>query len=73
MEKFDDTGKCRHLKFLLFLAVAGLPCHAGFSLVDESNGYPLVAVHCLLSGVAFLTAEHRLQGSWASVVVAPAL
>ena len=44
----------------LFLAVAGLPCHAGFSLAVESDGYSPVVVHCLLTGVAFLTAEHRL-------------
>ena len=57
----------------LFLAVVGLHCHAGFSIVVASNGYSLVAEHCFLIGVAFLIAEQRLQGSWASVVVAPAL
>ena len=38
-----------------------------------SRGYRLVAVHGLLLAVASLVAEHRLQGTRASVVVAPGL
>ena len=61
----------------LFLAMLGLHCCSGFSLVVASGGYPLVAVLRLLIAVAFLVAEHghvlghvglqELQhvGSWA--------
>ena len=38
----------------LFLAVLGLHCFAGFSLVATSEGYSLVVVHGLLIAVAFL-------------------
>ena len=37
------------------------------------GGYSLVAVHRLLMAVASLVAEHRLQGTRASVVPAPGL
>ena len=40
----------------LFLAVLGLHCCAGFSLVVASGGYPLVVAHGLL--VASLVLEH---------------
>ena len=53
----------------LFLAVLGLRCHAGFSLVVESRGYSLVAMHKLLFAVAFVV-EHGLECAWASVIVA---
>ena len=33
------------LYFYLFLAVLGLRCYSGFSLVSESGGYSAVAVH----------------------------
>ena len=42
-----------------------------FSLVAASRGYSLAAVHGLLTAVASLAVEHRLQGVRASVVVAP--
>ena len=45
----------------------------GLSLVVGSEGYSLVAVLRLLTVVASLVAEHRLQGTWASVVVIPGL
>ena len=37
----------------------------GFSLVVESRGYSLVAVHRLLIAMTSLVAEHRLEGTWA--------
>ena len=43
----------------LFLAVLGLRCCVGFSLVAASGGYPPAAVHRLLTAVASLVAEHR--------------
>ena len=42
----------------------------GFSLVVMRGGYFLVAVNGLHTVVASLVAEHRLSGTWASVVVA---
>ena len=50
----------------LFLAVLGLCCCTGFSLVVASGGYSPVAVHGLLIVVASLVAElgsraHGLQ------------
>ena len=51
------------------LAVPGLRCCAGFSLVLESRGYSLAAVLRLLVAVASLVAEHGLWVTWASVVV----
>ena len=45
-----------------------LCCCTGFSLVVEGwGGYTLVAVLRLLIAVAFLVAEHALQGTRASV------
>ena len=58
------------INFCLFLAVLGLHCCAGFSLVVASRGCSLVLVCRLLIAVAFLFAEHGLQGAPASVVVA---
>ena len=46
--------------FYLFMAVLGLCCSAGFSLVVASGGYSLVAVHGLLIAVVSLVAEHGL-------------
>ena len=47
----------------VFIATCGL------SLVVASGDYSLVAVRRLLIAVAYLVAEHRLQGVQASVVV----
>ena len=44
----------------LFLAVLGLHCCMGFSLVAASSSYSLVAVHGLLIAVASLVVKHRL-------------
>ena len=44
----------------LFLAVPGLYCCSGFSLVVASRAYSLVAVRGLLTAVASLVAEHGL-------------
>ena len=42
------------------MAVLGLGCCMGFSLVAVSGGYCLVEVHGLLIAVACLVAEHGL-------------
>ena len=42
----------------LRVAVLGLRCCAGFSLVVASRGYSRIAVHGLLIAVASLVAEH---------------
>ena len=44
--------QCTIFKIILFLAVLGLPCYAGFSLVVVSGGYSVVVVYRLLSAVA---------------------
>ena len=59
--------------FILFLAVLGLRCCAGFSLVAASRGHSPVAVRGLLIVVASLVVKHRLYSMGASVVVAPRL
>ena len=48
----------------------GLCCCAGSSLVLASRGCSLVVECGLLTVAATLVAEHRLWGTWASVVVA---
>ena len=48
--------------FLKFLAVLGLRCCTGFSLVAASGGYSLVAACRLLMAVASLVAEQGLCG-----------
>ena len=68
------------LLFILFLAVLGLCCYLGFSLVVAGRGYSLVTTWELLIAVASLVIEPRL---WVcilqqllhmgSVVVAPGL
>ena len=45
--------------FVFFLAVLGLGCCSGFSLLVESRGFSLVAVLRLLIVMASLVAEHR--------------
>ena len=51
----------KKLFIYLSLAVLGLSCCVGFSLVVTSGGYSLVAVCGLLIAVASLVVEHRLQ------------
>ena len=46
----------------LLLAVLGLHCFEGFSLVVASGGYSLVAVHGLLTVVASLVTELKPEG-----------
>ena len=53
----------------LFLAVLGLCCYKGFSLV-EHRGAARVAVTGLLIAVVSLAAEHGLYGVATSVVAA---
>ena len=57
--------------FLVFfniylLAVLGLHFYSGFSLVAETKGYSLVALHGLTIAMATLIAEHGLRawGLW---------
>jgi len=50
------------------VAVLGLCCCTGFSLVATSRGYSLVAVHGLLIAAASLIAERRLQGTGSRAV-----
>ena len=57
---FQGHGAYTCLYFLSFLAVRGLRCCAGLSLLVESGSYPLVAVHRLLILVASLLADHGL-------------
>ena len=52
-----------------FLAILGLHCYVGFSLVMSSRAYSLAVVLGLLIVVASLIMEHRLWGTWALVVV----
>ena len=47
------------LKFYFFLFLSVLHC-SGFSLVEASRDYPLVAAHGLLTAVTSLVAEHGL-------------
>ena len=56
-------------KFMhLFLAVLGLCCCSGFSLVVVSGGYS--SLQCAgFSLWWLLVAEHRVLGAWVSVVV----
>ena len=51
-----------------FLAVLGLRCCVGFSLVVVSGGYSVVVVRGLLS-VASFALKHGLESAWASVIV----
>ena len=63
----------------VFLAVLGLCCCGGFSLVEASRGYSLVAVCGLLIAAASLIVEqgltHGLQSLWhlGSAVAVPGL
>ena len=50
----------------LFLAVLGLHCWAGFSLVAASGSYSLVVVFRLLIVVVSLVAEDELLGMHAT-------
>ena len=55
--------------FILFQAVLGLRCCAGFSLVVDSRVYSRVVVCGLLNVVVSLVPEHGFLGVQASVVV----
>ena len=48
----------KYLIIYLILAVLGLHCCLGFSLVPESGRYCVVATHTLLTVAASLVAEH---------------
>ena len=48
------------LIFFIFLAVLGLPCYKGFSLVTVSGGRSLAMVHWLLITGASLVFKSRL-------------
>ena len=54
-----------HIPLLIFLAVPGLRCCVGFSLVVASGGYSSAVMSCFLVAVASLAAEHgalRVRG-----------
>jgi len=57
---FFNVGVCLYNFIYLFLAVLGLHCCGGFSLVAASESYSLVPVWRFLIVVASLVAEHRL-------------
>ena len=59
---FKNLNNCllKNVLCILFLAVLGLCCCVGFSLVVASRDYSVVAVHRLLTAVASLLAKHRL-------------
>ena len=61
------TLKCFYVIIFicLLLAVLGLHCCTGFSLVAASRGYSLVAVRGLLIAAASLVVEHGLWSVWA--------
>ena len=76
--ELEDANFFSCLLFIyLFLAVLGLCCCVGFSLVVVSGGYSLVAEHrlqatlvsvvvaCGLSRCGFQAVEHRLS-SWSA-------
>ena len=50
------------------MALLGLCCFVGFSLVEANGGYCLVVVSMLRVGAASFAAKHRLCDVWASVV-----
>ena len=57
---FLVSGFVFYKAVFFFLAMLGLRCCTGFSLIAASGGYSLVAVCGLLVVVASLVAEHRL-------------
>ena len=58
-----------NLTYLFWLCWVSVAAHR-LSLVAVSGGCSLAAVHGPLIAVASLAAEHRLQGTWASVAEA---
>ena len=68
---FYSFIQCIFWKIHLFaFGCAGSSLLRGFSLVAESSGYTLVAVHRLLVAVAPLAVEYGLQGMQLSVAAA---
>ena len=65
--------QCGYQNTYLILAVLGLLCCPGFSLVAVSRGYSLDEVCSLLIAVASLVAEQGSRVCWASTVAAPGL
>ena len=59
--------------YMRVLAVLGLGCYSGFSVAVASRGYSPVAVQTLLTVVASLISEFRLQGARDSIVAARGL
>ena len=58
------------LKWILFLAVLGIHCYTGFSLVVVSGGLLFVGMHKLLCCSGFSSCRARVLGVQASVVAA---
>ena len=65
--------QCGYRNIYLFLAVLGLLCCPGFSLVAVSRGYSVDEVCSLLSAVASLVAEQGSRVCRVSMVAAPRL
>ena len=59
--------------FYLFLAVLGLHCCTGISLVAVSRHHSLVAVHGLLTAVASPVKGAQALGAWAQWLCLPGL
>ena len=63
-----QTIFCFLIVLFIYLAVLGLCCCVGLSLVAASGDCSLIAVHGFLILVASLITEHGLQSIWTSVV-----
>ena len=63
-----QTIFCFLIVLFIYLAVLGLCCCVGLSLVAASGDCCLIAVHGFLILVASLITEHGLQSIWTSVV-----
>ena len=72
---FNSLGLSSFLSFVYFLslAVLGLCCYAGSSLVAGNRGYAVVEVRRLLVAVASPIDEQGLYDALASVIAAPGL
>ena len=56
------------INYSLFIAVLGLHCYPGFSLVAVSGGLLSIMVHGLLIVVASLFVAHSSCSTWGSVL-----
>ena len=56
------------INYSLFIAVLGLHCYPGFSLVAAGGGLLSIMVHGLLIVVASLFVAHSSCSTWGSVL-----